>query len=116
MDVIKDFLTGRTLRVFVEGKLSSIKDVLSGIPQGSVLGPLLFIIFINDLPDYVKSRVKIFADDLELIGNASERTIIDKYLENLELWEKIWLLKFNIDKCKVLHLKFNDNLNLESVA
>ena len=113
LDVIKDFLTGRTLRVSVEGKLSSIKDVLSGIPQGSVLGPLLFIIFINDLPDYVKSRVTIFADDLKLVGNASDRTIIDKDLENLELWEKRWLLKFNIDKCKVLHLKFNDNLNLE---
>ena len=77
------------------------------------MGPLLFIIFINDLPDYVKSRVTIFADDLKLIGNASDRTIIDKDLENLELWEKRWLLKFNIDKCKVLHLKFNDNLNLE---
>ena len=93
--------------------MSGIKDVLSGIPQGSVLGPLLFIIFINDLPDYVKSRVTIFADDLKLIGNASDRTIIDKDLEDLELWEKRWLLKFNIDKCKVLHLKFNDNLNLE---
>ena len=86
---------------------------MSGIPQGSVLGPLLFIIFINDLPDYVKSRVTIFSDDLKLIGNAFDRTIIDKDLENLELWEKRWLLKFNIDKCKVLHLKFNYNLNLE---
>ena len=95
--VIKDFLPGRSLiRVSIEGKLSSIKDVLSGIPQ-----------------DYVKSRVTIFADDLKLIGNASDRTIIDKDLENLELWEKRWLLKFNIDKCHVLHLKFNDNLNLE---
>ena len=65
-----------------------MKDFLSGIPQGSVLGPLLIILFINGLPDYVKSRVKIFADDLKLIGNASDRTIIDKDLENLELWEK----------------------------
>ena len=77
------------------------------------MGPLLFIIFINDLPDYVKSRVTIFADDLKLIGNASDRTIIDKV--NLELWEKGWLLKFNIGKCKVLYLKFNDNLNLEYI-
>ena len=44
--------------------------------------------------------------NLKLIGNASDRTIIDKDLENLELWEKRWLLKFNIDKCKVLHLNF----------
>ena len=61
----------------------------------------------------MKSWVTIFADDLKLIGNASDRTIIDQDLENLELWEKKWLLKLNIDKCKVLHLKFNDNLNLE---
>ena len=57
----------------------------------------------------MKSRVIIFADDLTIIGKfASDRTIIDKDLENLELWGK-----FNIDKSKVLHLKFNDNLNLE---
>ena len=92
LDAIKDPLTGRSLRVSVEGKLSSIKYVLSGIPQGSVLKPLLFIISINDLPDYVKNRVTIFSDDIKLIGNASDhRTTIDK----------------------VLHLKFNDNLNIE---
>ena len=73
----------------------------------------MVIIFINDLPDYVKSRVTIFADDLKLIGDASDRTVIYQDLENLELWEKRWLLKFNIDKCKVLHLKFDDNLNLK---
>ena len=72
------------LKVSVEGKLSSIKDVLSSFLQGSVLGPLLFIIFYQR-PDYVKSRVTIFADDLKLIGNASDRTIIDKDQENREL-------------------------------
>ena len=80
------------------------------------MGPLLFIIFINDLTDYIKSRVTIFADDLKLIGNASDRTIIDKDLENLELWEKRWLLKFNIDKCKVLpKLKKLSNLLSQTV-
>ena len=66
-------MSGRTFRVSVEGKFSSFKDVLSGIPQGSVLGPLLFILFINDLPDCVKNTVKIFADDLKLIANVSEK-------------------------------------------
>ena len=74
LDVIKDFLIGRTFRVSVQGEFSSFKDILSGIPQGSVLGPLLFILFINDLPDCLKSSVKIFADDLKLIANLSDKT------------------------------------------
>ena len=65
LDIIKDFLMGRTFRVSVQGEFSSFKDILSGIPQGSVLGPLLFILFINDLPDCLNSCVKIFADDLK---------------------------------------------------
>ena len=73
LDVIKDFLIGRTFRVSVQGEFSSFKDILSGIPQGSVLGPLLFILFINDLPDCLKSSVKIFADDLKLIANLSNK-------------------------------------------
>ena len=52
-------------------KKSKIKNVTSGVLQGSVLGPLLFILFINDLPDNVKSTVKMFADDLQIIGNAT---------------------------------------------
>ena len=109
LDVIKDFLIGRTFRVSVQGEFSSFKDILSGIPQGSVLGPLLFILFINDLPDCLKSSVKIFADDLKLIANLSDKTVIDNDLKSLEDWERKWLLEFNSDKCKVLHIDLNDN-------
>ena len=109
LNVIKDFLTGRSFRVSVEGKLSSLKKILSGIPQGSVLGPLLFIIFINDLPNYVKSSIRLFADDLKLIGNAGNRNVIDEDLRQLEQWEREWLLEFNHDKCKVVHTNVNDN-------
>ena len=63
-----------------------------GAPNGNVT-PLL--------PDYANSIVTIFADDLKLISNTSDRKIIDKDLENLKLWEKRWLSKFNIDKCNV---------------
>ena len=60
LDVIRDFLTDRTFKVCIKGKMSQFKKVLSGIPQGSVLGPLLFILFINDLPDCIKSKIKLF--------------------------------------------------------
>ena len=115
LDIIKDFLMDRTFRVSVQGKFSSFKDILSGIPQGSVLGPLLFILFINDLPECVKSTVKIFADDLKLIANLSDKTEVDNDLKNLEEWERKWLLKFNTSKCKVLHLEFNSNDHLNYV-
>jgi len=115
LDIIKDFLVGRTFRVSVQGEFSTLKDILSGIPQGSVLGPLLFILFINDLPDCLKSSVKIFADDLKLIGNLSDKTVIDNDLKSLEDWERNWLLEFNTDKCKVLHIELNGNEHFDYV-
>ena len=113
LDVIKDFLMGRNFRVSVNGQFSSFKDILSGIPQGSVLGPLLFILFINDLPQCLNNTVKMFADDLKLIANSSDKTVVDSDLKSLEEWERNWLLEFNTSKCKVMHLEFNDNEHLE---
>lgn len=109
LDLIRDFLCDRSMKVYVDGKYSTIKKVLSGVPQGSVLGPLLFVLFINDLPDNIRSSIKLFADDLKLIGNASNAKNIVSDLEQLEKWEKQWLLKFNERKCKVMHIKLNKN-------
>ena len=86
---------------------------MSGIPRGSVLDPLLFILSINDLPDCVKNIVKIFADDLKLIANVFDRASVDNDLQCLEEWEKMWLLEFNLDKCKVLHIELNNNQHLD---
>ena len=94
LNTIKDFLTNRTFQVCVEGQFSSIKEVLSGILQGSVLDPLLFVLYINDLPDYVENKAKLFDDDLRLIANAANRKIIDNDLWKLEQWERTWLLEF----------------------
>ena len=67
---------GRLLRTSVRGNYSSLKEVISGVPQGSVLEQLLFCLFINDLPDHVKNVTKLFADDLKLVANASEKSEI----------------------------------------
>ena len=103
---IRSFLTGRTQCVRVEGEISGWRKVLSGIPQGSVLGPLLFVIFINDMPKVVKESIcKLFADDCKLYGaidNEEDRKL-QADLANLEQWSKDWQLPFNATKCKVMH-------------
>lgn len=104
---IIDFLHNRKQRVVVNGTASSDKPVTSGIPQGSVLGPLLFLIFINDLPDCVSSMCYIFADDTKItktVKNEEDRNILQKDLEALLRWSERWQLGFNADKCSVLHL------------
>ena len=83
LDIIRDFLTGRSFRVCVGGEFSNLKDILSGIPQGSVLWPLLFVLCINDLPDSIKSFTKLFADDLKMIAKASDKLQVDNDLKML---------------------------------
>ena len=109
LDIIRDFLSGRSFRTFVVGELSSARIVLSGVPQGMVLGPLLFVIFINDLPDNIKAMTRLFADDLKAFVDANNCSHVENMLEDLQNWEDTWLLSFNPGKCKVLHLQFNSN-------
>ena len=77
-------------------------DLEPGVPQGSVLGPILFLIFINDLPDNIKSSVCLFADDCVLYRNIhslQDCLILLEDLDNLGLWEADWQMKFNVAKC-----------------
>ena len=76
--------------------------VLSGVPQGSVLGPVLFLIFINDLPENIRSSVRLFADDFVLYRNVkspNDRQILQDDLNSLAQWETDWQMKFNVAKC-----------------
>ena len=99
---IASFLKDRQQRVRVNNSFSNFEPVLSGIPQGSILGPVLFIIFINDLPDVVSSTCKIFADDTKIYGPSSNNSIIQSDLLKLLEWSDLWQLKFNINKCHVM--------------
>ena len=110
---VKSFLSGRTQCVKVEGANSSWKKVLSGIPQGSVIGPILFVIFINDMPaQVIHNFCKLFADDCKLFGpvTSSGENLVQSDLANLEHWSKIWQLPFNAKKCKVMHFGHNNPL------
>lgn len=100
---ISAFLAKRTQRVRIGKSYSSQAPVLSGIPQGSILGPILFTIFINDLPEVVRSLVKIFADDTKIYNKASNSAIIQEDIHKLQEWSNKWKLFFNVSKCKVLH-------------
>ena len=103
---IADFLDNRKQRVVLEKGTSNWAPVTSGIPQGSVLGPILFIIFINDLPQEIKSYIKIFADDTKIfraIRSMSDINNLQEDINKLVNWTIKWQLYFNNDKCKVIH-------------
>ena len=125
---IKDFLDNRKQSVVTNGISSSTIPVSSGVPQGSVLGPILFLAYINGLPEQVRSRVRLFADDTAMylcISSLSEANILQEDLLKLEKWEEDWDMNFIPAKCQVLHVTrfktpipskyFLHNTELESV-
>ena len=113
LDSVFDFLSNRTCNVIVGESKSNSFNVTSGVPQGSVLGPLLFLLYINDLPDNIKNNVFLFADDLKMIAKSKEKQESQKDLDYLVSWQEKWLLKFNTkdNKCKVMHVGKNNPQN-----
>jgi ribosomal protein L29 len=108
---IEAFLLGRRQRVRVNQAVSQWRPVTSGVPQGSVLGPVLFVIYINDMPEVVDSSIRLFADDAKLFSTANssfERTQIQSDLDRLTEWSNKWLLRFNAKKCAVVHLGYKN--------
>jgi hypothetical protein len=102
---IKNFLGDRTQSVVVEGETSTSIPVESGVPQGSVLGPSLFLFYINDMPDGIQSTVQLFADDIiayVIISSDADAANLQQDLDKLAEWESKWLMKFHPEKCNVL--------------
>ena len=86
---------------------SNCIPVSSGVPQGSVFGPILFLVYINDLPEQVKSKVRLFAEDTAMylaLSSHIEGQVLQNDLLSLEKWEKMWDMNFNPSKCQVLHV------------
>ena len=104
LNIIRNFLGDRVMQVKVGDAVSQVKPVMSGVPQGSVLGPLLFLLFINDLPESIKNEIKIFADDVKIVADPDDNLSTQADLIELGKWESVWLLMFNIEKCKVLYI------------
>jgi hypothetical protein len=100
------------MRTIVEGEKSNETTVDSGVPQGTVLGPILFLRHINDLPDSVTSSIRLFAYDCLLyrtIKTAKDHQKLQADLEQLEIWAKDWGMRFNAKKCYILSINKKSN-------
>ena len=124
---IDSWLSERSQKVVLDGRASDPVPVLSGVPQGSVLGPVLFLIFINDLPDNIRSSVRLFADVCVLYRNIKsplECQILQDDLNSLAKWELDWQMEFNVSKCHSMrvtrlhpsrHIEFNYTLHQQTL-
>ncbi len=104
---IKCFLTNRSQQVRVENAVSGSIPVLSGVPQGSVLGPTLFLLFINDLVTGLSSSIKLFADDAKLyrrVDSVADCINLQRDLNTMQDWSLKWQLEFNPAKCSILRM------------
>ena len=114
---IEQWLTDRRQRVVVDGEVSSWKPVLSGVPQGSVLGPILFLVYINDLEEGVSGKILKFADDTKLFRKVKEigdKQNLQDDIDKLVKWSEKWQMLFNFGKCKCLHTgSGNTGMNYE---
>ena len=115
----EDYLSNRHQRVVYNGVSSHWCKINAGVPQGSVLGPLLFLIFINDLPDIVESSVRLFADDTTLFviaDDLEEATLtLNGDLYAIQVWAEQWLVSFNPQKTKTMCITNKTDLVLPTV-
>uniref|UniRef100_A0A8R1HTK3 Reverse transcriptase domain-containing protein n=1 Tax=Caenorhabditis japonica TaxID=281687 RepID=A0A8R1HTK3_CAEJA len=97
---LENFLSNRTQRVIINGVMSEEKSVLSGVPQGSVLGPLLFLLFVNDIGDNFNSDYLLYADDLKIFS--TDKSSIQRDLDSLSTWCENWQMSVAPNKCETI--------------
>ena len=105
----ESYLSNRRQRVVLDGISSSWSDVSSGVPQGSLLGPLFFVIFISDLPEVVLpgSTIALYADDCKcsrIIDTAGDLELFQQDLDSLHRWSVRNFMNFNVKKCKIMKI------------
>ena len=111
---IRNWLSSRRQKVCISQQDSFWRDVTSGVPQGSVLGPVLFLIYINDLDRNIISKLAKFADDTKIcknVRNVEDAVTLQKDLNSLHEWATDWQMNFNTDKCAVMHVGYNNRCN-----
>ena len=113
---IRSWLLNRSQRVIIDGAGSNEVSVRSGVPQGTVLGPLMFLIYINDIGEHITSNLRLFADDSLLycaIDIPQDCLALQEDLDKLSQWSHKWQMSFNVSKCKSLSItrKRNPYLN-----
>lgn len=104
---LRSFLQGRHQRVVLNGIQSQWSEVFSGVPQGSVLGPLLFVLYINDIAENIHCKLGAFADDTKIytiIESVCDTMNLQRDVDSMQEWSKTWLLNLNLEKCKVMHI------------
>ena len=111
-----DYLSDRYQSVIIRGQKSEYGRIRAGVPQGSVLGPLLFLIYINDITDNINSQVKLFADDTSLYvdfdSKVAATTALTDDMNNIQSWADQWLVKFSPAKTKLMHCSFRNKDDL----
>ena len=104
---IRNWLSDRKQTVVLDGERSYTASVRSGVPQGSVLGPCLFLYYINDIPENVQSKVRLFADDTIMylaFKDKKKTSSLQKDLDKLAEWESKWQMAFHPEKCQVISI------------